>query len=1029
MTTAGEPLTPVEQSLWLLQQLVPDRGVTNVAVRGELSEQPRVQPLRETFRWLVRRHPALRSKVVMRDRQPVRVVDPPASLEPEVDLVDVAPDALEEALRAYAGRPFDPAYPPLVRLALFRTGPEQHCLCLVAHHLVVDAASLDLLRADIIAGYESLARTGVPPELPAAAAVPPAWPREGSLGYWRQRLAGFDPAGNRLDRARTPGASGSGLVDFSGDKVSRSFPSDLIQAVNELRARSRTTVAGVLLSGYLLALRAEGAADDLVVGAMVSTRGASQATDVGYRVSTVPLRVQVAPERTFAELAAEAGMQLLAAVEHADVSFEALVPEFAAGNEDPQWWRHGLVRHAFNFRLPTEGDLAGQAWPGVDSGLARFDLELTVNVGPDECTVELLYSTEVHDRDLAEALLDRLMAAIRQAHSVAARPVGDLDLRTPAEVALADSVNDTATSWAGPPTVPAAVAEIAAADPDAVAVVDGGRRLTYRQLVGAASQVARLLRAQRVGPGDLVALARPRSAELAAAVLGVWWVGAAYLPLDADHPPGRLQHELDDSGCRVILDGHLLDESVRAGRTCLPVPWSGRGETPAGADPAPVAADDLAYVIYTSGSTGPPKGVRLTHGNLANVVRSFARLLAAGRSTAMLWLTTFAFDISALELCLPLVAGGRVVVATDRVRAVPERLLDLVETAGVDVVQATPTTWRLVVPAAGDRLAGCDLLCGGEPLAPALARQLWAAGRRAFNVYGPTETTIWSTVAELTDEQVERVTAGRPIANTRVHILDQRGRPVPPGVTGELCLAGDGLAQGYHEQKELTAQRFRVDWVLGRYYRTGDLARLLPDRQLELLGRGDRQVKLRAHRIELAEVENVLAEHGEVAAAAVVLRGDPAADGYLAAFLAAVERPGLAEDVWAFARSRLPAYSIPGRMVVVAELPQTPNGKVDVKAIESWELPSDAPASATGGPAPEPGDGIEGRLIHAWRESLGRPALGRSANFFLHGGTSLMAVALAEVASARCGAPVTMGMIFRAPTPADLAALLREGGR
>jgi amino acid adenylation domain-containing protein len=444
-------------------------------------------------------------------------------------------------------------------------------------------------------------------------------------------------------------------------------------------------------------------------------------------------------------------------------------------------------------------------------------------------------------------------------------------------------------------------------------------------------------------------------------------------------------------------------------------------------DPGVEAApDDLAYLIYTSGSTGRPKGVRLTHRNLANVVRHFADELGAGADTSMLWLTTFAFDISALEMCLPLAVGGRLVIGPDAVRADARRLLELVERAGVDLIQATPTTWRLVMPAAGDRLAGRTLLCGGEPMPPSLARALRDGGGRAYNVYGPTETTIWSTVADLSDEDTARVTVGRPLANTRVYVLDAVGNPVPPGVTGELCIAGDGVAQGYHGRPELTAERFVTDPALGRYYRTGDTAVLREDGRVELLGRRDRQVKLRGHRIELTEVEHVLEDHPEVSAAAVVLRGDPSVDGHLVAYVAAVDRPGLAGDVWSFARSRLPGYSLPGRIRRLDTLPQTPNGKTDVQALSALPDEDDGGAAKPAGTGADPHEAL---LVEAWRQVLGRAELDRDANFFLSGGTSVQAVRLAQEVSERCAVPVSMGMIFRAPTPSALAAILRSGAR
>lgn len=1034
---AGGPLSPAEEALWLLQRLVPDHGIANVAMRIDPRGPVRWWPMREALRWLVARHAALRSCFPLANGAPLRVVRAADEVEVELELLDALPDGVTEVeavLRPFAARPFDVEAAPLVRLGMVGTGSGGHVLCLVTHHLVVDGASLAVMVGELDAAYRSFASTGAAPDLPEPAAVEPVWPREDSLRYWRGRLAGYTPAGMRLEPGREIGP----VPTFDAGHVSIAYPQRSTAAVAELRSRSRGTDGAVLLAAYLLALRAQGAADDALVGVMVNTRGPAEARSVGLHVVTLPVRIAIDPDRTFTDLVGTVASTLMADMEHADVPFEMVAPELVSPTDDRLWWRSGLVRHLFNYRLPT-ATAAGTGGPQVrdlSTGLSRFDLELTVERHAGTYYADLIYSTEVHDAAFAESVLRRIGIAIDLARADPQRRIGEFDLRTPDEVRLLEEVNNTTARFAGPQTVPELVAASAAAAPDAPAVVDGDRVVTYRQLVQGAAAVCDQLLAQGVGPGTVVAVAGPRGAELAAAVLGTWSAGAAYLPIDPDHPAARIHHQLDDAGCRVVLDGQLLPESCRAERICLPVPapdaergCAAEAAAEGGITPT-VSGDALAYLIYTSGSTGSPKGVRISHRNLANVVRHFARALDVDAGAGMLWLTTFAFDISVLELCLPLVCGGRVVVAPDTARSKPEVLLDTVERGGATLIQATPTTWRLVVPAAAGRLAGRTLLCGGEPLAPALARRLHATGARAYNVYGPTETTIWSTSALLTEEELDRPTVGRPLANTRVYLLDSRGRPVPPGVSAELCIAGDGVAQGYHERPELTAERFRAG--PDRYYRTGDFARMLPDGRLELLGRGDRQIKLRAHRIELGEVEAVLADHPQVRAAAVVLRGDPAGDGYLVAYLVADDRPGLAEDVWAFARAHLPAYALPSRVVVVAGLPQTPNGKVDLRALAERPADRGGGAAGAGVPADQAGDGlaaddpVQRRLVAAWRRVLGRPDLGAAANFFLVGGSSLLAVRLAEEVTAECGVPVTMGMVFRAPTPAALAALVHQ---
>jgi amino acid adenylation domain-containing protein len=1020
-------LSPGEKALWLLQQLAPDLGVVNVAISLDTPEPPRWWPLQESLQWLVSRHAVLRSAFPTRDGMPIRVVSEHGEIGAELDLVDTSSTELSTAMREYAAAPFTLDKPPLLRLGLFRLRPEEGCcrIVLVAHPLVADAASLRVLLTELREANHTFGTDGQPPRLPVPRVLPGLAPRPASLDYWRAQLGGFDLASTRLEPAGRVGDPPT----FAGEETEQAFPPSFASKVAALRSRAGSTDAAVLLAAYLLALRSQGTGDDALLGVMVNNRGRSLAHSIGYHVATLPLRVPVDPGAAFDTLARHVAVALLAAVEHADTPFEMFISEFAPVGDDPLWWRSGLIRHAYSFRITTPGPEPDVPCVirDIGTGLTRFDLELTVERCAEEFIARLLYSTEMYPASFAEALLERIERVIEQVHERPDCPVGALDLRTAAEIGVMSAMNDTGQDWPGPATVPGLIAQAWSGAPGRAAIVDGERTVTYGELRDQAAAVSALLAAHRVRPGDVVALAGPRGAGLAAAVLGTWLAGAAFLPLDPGHPARRIAAQLDDVGCHVVLDGQLLPEPCRVGRACLPVP-AGAAE-PMEPDLAAIRPDTVAYLIYTSGSTGRPKGVRLSHANLANVVSHFVGLLGAGPSTAMTWLTTFGFDISILELCLPLCVGGRVVVADDTDWVSPERLLDLVEDTGVTVVQATPTMWRMVVPVAGSRLAGLTVLCGGEPLPPVLAQALASAGCRVFNVYGPTETTIWSTVADLAEEDPRRVSVGRPIANTQVYVLDAAGALRPPGVSGELCIAGDGVALGYHGQPELTAERFRTDPVLGRYYRAGDLARIRPDGRVELLGRRDRQVKLRGHRIELAEVEAVVEEHPDVRAACVVLHGDPSSDGHLIVYVAASDRPGLASDIWAHARARLPAYSLPSGIHRLDQLPQTPNGKVDARAL------SEMPRAVARASPPQvagvrgPGRPHEPDLVDVWRNVLRSPTLDAHANFFLNGGTSLLAIQLAQAATDRCRVPVSMSMVFRAPTPAALADLLAAGGQ
>jgi acyl-coenzyme A synthetase/AMP-(fatty) acid ligase len=440
--------------------------------------------------------------------------------------------------------------------------------------------------------------------------------------------------------------------------------------------------------------------------------------------------------------------------------------------------------------------------------------------------------------------------------------------------------------------------------------------------------------------------------------------------------------------------------------------------------------DDAAYLMYTSGSTGRPKCVRVDHRNLANVVAAFAGELGLSPADATLWSTTPTFDISLLELFLPLTTGGRVVVAGAVTDAGVEELLDAVVKHDVRVVQATPTVWRLVIPAAGDRLRDVTALCGGEPLTADLAAELLRRASRVYNAYGPTETTIWSTLAEITRADEDPVPIGRPIANTTVFLTSRHGDELGFGVAGELCVAGAGVSAGYPRRPDLTAERFGERPGYGRFYRTGDLARWRSDGLLECLGRLDRQVKLRGQRIEPGEVESALREHEYVADAAVTVVGDPQRDGILRAFARptpAAPAEGLPDLLWRHLRRTLPAALLPSGIVIVDRFPSTVNGKLDHQALAGLAVPVEAAAvAAAGGPGADPE--LVASLTDLWRESLSRADLGPDDNFFLNGGHSLLATRLSARVADLIGRPIPLRMVFDLPTAREMASALSDEG-
>ncbi|MGW4393654.1 non-ribosomal peptide synthetase [Amycolatopsis nivea] len=1016
------PLGPRQYAFWILQQLAPEATVANLAAVLRVRQPLRWWPLHAAVNCLVARHPALRTRFPVTGGVPLRHVSPAESVQVEIAVHAAAEADLIDRLRETANAPFDLATQLPVRAALFPVAEGGCALLLAVHHAVADARSLALLTDELARAYDAVAAGAPLPEdlrgEVVQAAEPPGDPAD--LAYWKEKLRGLDPAGLALPGARPSPERPT----FAGDTLVVPLPAETAEAVAALRRSLGTTENLLLLTAFVLTLFRHGAGPDLVLGVPVAGRATGGAEGVGFGVSTLPLRLALDPHESFAELARRVRDVFLEGAQHASVSVEAVLAELGHPSRD---WRVPLFRHIYNYRPWDEGsvEIGGEktgspVLPRTDS---RVDLQLNVLGGQQPATLVANYSTEVHDEAEIKAFLSRMERLLRAAAEDPAATVSTLDMMSAVEREVLAAANATASEQPGEQTVCERFFAHAAACPDTAALVDSEGTVSYGELAESARRVAARLKAEGVGTGDLVALGLPRGASLAASVLGVWAVGAAYLPLDPAQPVRRLENQLADAVPRAVL---AEQPGEFAGQEA--VAWREIGsESAAEILPSP---EEPAYVIYTSGSTGRPRGVTVTHRNLANVVLDFAGRLGIGPGDAMLWSTTPAFDISGLELCLPLAAGATVVAAGEEAQTRPRDVLDLIGKHDVAVVQATPTFWRLALgETAGDELRGRTVLCGGEPMPPEVARGLLRAGARLYNVYGPTETTIWSTVARIERDPEAAVPIGRPLANTTALVADRYGTPLPPGLLGELWIGGAGVSEGYLGLPELTAERFPAGPGGQRHYRTGDLARWRADGTLELFGRADRQVKLRGHRIELPEIEAALRSHPGVAEAAAVVVGDPGGDAELRAFVRpadGVRADGLPDELWPYLRERLPAAALPSRLVPLPRFPVSPNGKTDHGALSRLE-PEPA---RSGRPAdrPDPAPELTALLLGMWRTALGRPGLGENDHFFLNGGHSLLAARLAGQVAEAVGEDVPLRAIFDHPTARRLSARLAEGG-
>lgn len=1010
------PLSFGQQRVWLLHEINKEQGspydtlTWNVRIRGRLD----ADALRRSLAEVVRRHEVLRTTFHLGDAEPVQVVA--AAAEPAFETVDLC--ALPQAEREAAARQrvqaakrtlFDLARGPLLQAQLIRLGETEHVLAIALHHIVFDAWSMGILTRELELLYA--ANTGQPaaalPGLPVQYGDFAVWQRRWLQGdvlsrhldYWQQRLAGMEPLELPLDRPRPA------LQTYTGAKATLRIDGGVSAALTEFARASGATPFMVLLAALGVLLSRYSGQADVAVGTPITNRDRPELQHlIGYFLNTLVMRLDLSGDPAFAELLARVRRTVLDGFAHQHLPFELLVDRLKV-ERDPS--RSPLFQVLFVMQNASEsaplrlGDLDIAALDTAGE-TTRFDLEFYVYQDAAGFSAHCVYNTDLFEAQTAERMLRHyahLLAAVAAdpQRRVSALPL--LDAQERQRMLVEWNATDRAHATAA--TVQRLFERQAQRTPDAVALDDGRQSLTYRELNERSDRLARLLRGRGAAAGTRVGICAERSVALVVGLLGILKAGAAYLPLDAAHPLERLTYILEDAGAPILVteshlrgllptqaDAVLLDEALSAA-----VPDSPQDELP------DVRGEAPAYVIYTSGSTGKPKGVQVPHRAVVNFLCSMARTPGAAATDVLLAVTTVSFDIHVLEIFLPLTTGGRVHLVDRETAGDGHRLLARLRDAKATIMQATPTTWRMLIEAGWTERLPLKVLCGGEPLPPDLARQLVERCAELWNMYGPTETTVWSSVHRV-DADSRDILIGRPIDNTRFYILDARGEPVPVGATGELYIGGAGVADGYLNRPQLTAERFVPDPFAGadgaRLYRTGDLARYRADGRVQLLGRGDHQVKLRGFRIELGEIESVLLEHPQVAAAVVVLDAN-AGEARLVAY--AVPRPDAAADarpdaaaLREFMRERLPHYMLPAAFVWLDAFPLTGSGKIDRKALPAPARMSARPVQDAAAPRGE----RELLMARIWSELLDVDGIRADDTFFDLGGHSLLSLKVVE---------------------------------
>ncbi|MFF2810183.1 amino acid adenylation domain-containing protein [Streptomyces sp. NPDC058000] len=1042
------PLSFAQRRLWFLQQFEGPSATYNLPLLLRLTGDLDVMALHGALHDVVQRHESLRTVFPDRDGSPHQQVLAADASRPAVETVRTAAERLPALLREAASHAFDLTRDIPVRAWLYATAPDEHVLLLLVHHIAADGGSLAPLTRDLSVAYTARS-TGTAPqwdELPVQYADYTLWQREvlgdeddpdsvisEQVAFWQKTLDRLpDQLELPTDRPRPAVAS------YRGDSVALSWDAGLHRDLVRVAHDRGCSVFMVLQAGLAALLTRLGAGTDIPIGTPIAGRTDEALEDlVGCFVNTLVLRTDTSGDPTFAELLDRVREIDLAAYAHQDVPFERLVEIV---NPLRSLARHPLFQVMLilqnNAKAAPEFPGLRAELDGVDTGVAKFDLSFDLeerlsSAGePEGIAVEVEFATELFDKASAELMVRRLERLLRAALAHPARPVGELAVLSEEE-RHQQLVTWNATDHEAPA---ASLRELfeAQADrtPDADAVRCEDVCLSYAVLDARANRLARLLRTHGVGPESYVALALPRSADLPVALLAVAKTGAAYLPVDPDHPADRLAYVFADAAPVCVLTTGALARQLPATDARLVVLDApdttavladlpdGRltgAERPAGTTP-----DSPAYAIYTSGSTGRPKGVVVSAGNLVNFLSAMRQVFTPQPSDRLLAVTTIAFDIAGLELYLPLICGASVRLATsEEVRDTP-RLAALLASSGATFMQATPSLWQGLVDQFPEALHGLRILVGGEALPTPLAHTLATHAASVTNLYGPTETTIWSTLADITGEGGAPI--GRPIGNTQAYVLDTRLRPLPVGVPGELYLAGRGLARGYRGRPAVTAERFVANPFGGagaRMYRTGDLVRWRADGQLEFVGRVDHQVKVRGFRIELGEIESAVAGHPAVGQVTALVREDRPGDQRIVAYVVPArgcEAPAAAA-LRRHAATLLPEYMLPAAFVVLDALPLTPNGKVDRAALP---VPDSAPSTGSR----EPRTAREEILCGIFAEVLGIERAGADDDFFALGGHSLLATRLTSRVRAAFGVELAVRDLFEAPTVAGLARRL-----
>lgn len=1052
------PVSFGQERLWLLQQMNPSGFGYNLPAAFRLHGPLNVEALEAALGEIVERHEILRTTISFRDGRLVQVVHPPVqvSLKP-VPIPDATTDehdrVLHEAVTRLAQQPIDLEKFPYWRITLLRIGAEQHVLVVVQHHIVSDGWSISILLDELTTLYRAKVsgKDAKLPALPIQYGDYAAWQRErlrdehldNLLNWWHEFLQ------NAPSALEVP-------TDYPRPEVQSERGDWEVLTLGESHCRKMRSFCGqhgvtpfmLMLSVFSVFLARYTGQFDLVIGTPTGNRDHPFCEGLlGFFINTLAIRLRLAGDPTFAQLVQHVRTHSLEVFSHQELPFEKLV-EALQPRRDLSRGPITQVMFIMHSQPTSDVDLHELTIGEVEfeSGTAKYDLTLATTMGEDHCILTMEYCKALYESSSVRRMLRHIKELLTSALDAPDSPISQLNAVPVEERELILSRwNQTDESFGEFDRVDAMISAQARKTPGRVAVCGNDGVLTYRELSRRTDRLSQLLIARGLKRHDRIAVFLDRSTDLLVAILAVWRIGAVYVPIDEAFPDARLQFITEDAALTAIVTEQSKHERVQSlgieeivvdnlfteavshedGESLKQAELAAK--TPAEASVA--SPQDEAYIIYTSGSSGRPKGVAISHRAALNLLQSMARKLEVSGEDRILALTSVSFDISILELFLPLIFGAKVVVADAMTARDGRAIAALLDSEQITVMQATPTAWKLLLGSGWQGSQHLTALSAGEPLTLPLAKELFPRVGVLWNLYGPTETTVYSSVQRIASTQ-RTPSIGRPIANTQLYCLDSNLQPVPVGAIGELYIAGEGLANGYVRRPRTTADTFLPNpfsSVPGaRMYRTGDLVRYLGNGELLFLGRRDRQIKMRGHRIELEEIEQALSSMPEVEQAVVdfVDSDDLQRGGEIVAWVVAADAELAKSDV---VRERLakslPAYMVPNRVVFVESMPVLPSGKLN-----RGKLPRPADRPHLEQQYVPPGQGTEERIASIWKQLLRIDRVGLHDNFFDLGGHSLLLAAVRENLQREFGCQISMLDLFRHPNIWSLARFIDYAG-